>query len=56
MEHIPHLLKFQIVRSGFFLSVYLSMATLASFLVIGLLCLLVTAYNKYRNDNFNPYK
>ena len=32
------------------------MATLVSFLFIGLLCLLVAAYNKYRDDNFNPYK
>jgi hypothetical protein len=32
------------------------MAVLASFLILGLLSLLVMAYNKYRNDNFNPYK
>jgi hypothetical protein len=32
------------------------MQTIAALLILGLIWLSVLAYNKYRNDNFNPYK
>jgi hypothetical protein len=32
------------------------MQTLATILILVLIWLLVLAYSKYRNDNFNPYK
>ena len=32
------------------------MKVVAILMIYGLIYLLVKAYNKYKNDNFNPYK